>query len=160
MNQISPEMPPLDTPLATLARSRAPARRGFTLTESAIVTVIIGVGAVAMLELLACGTASNVAGADVTTGINLAKQVRELTLQNTFEDLICLDGQTYDPPRDASNDSISKLAGWKQTVTIKTVNPDKLTQELPDADPEAIRVTVTVSHGGREVCAASWHRFR
>ena len=52
--------------------------RGFTLIEAAMTTVIIGVGFVAMLQLLATGTASNIEGAQTTTGINLAKNVREM----------------------------------------------------------------------------------
>jgi type II secretory pathway pseudopilin PulG len=134
-------------------------RRGFTLTEAAFVTVIIGLGVVAMLELLAAGTATNVEGAELTTGVNLAQQVRERTIQNTFVDVLCLDGQGYDPPLDAGNNPITKLKGWKQTIAVKSVRPDKLTQDVPDTDPEAVRVTVTVSRNGREVCQANWYRF-
>jgi prepilin-type N-terminal cleavage/methylation domain-containing protein len=135
-------------------------RRGFTLIESAIVTVIIGVGAVAMLELLASGTASNMSGTEVTTGISLAKQVRELTLQSTFDDTVTLDGESYDPPFDAGNNPITKLAGWKQTIKVQPVSPDKLTQDLASTEPDAVRVTVVITRNGRHVCAMSWHRFR
>jgi prepilin-type N-terminal cleavage/methylation domain-containing protein len=135
-------------------------RRGFTLIESAIVTVIIGVGAVAVLELLATGTASNMSGAEVTTGVSLAKQIRELTLQSTFNDTITLDGEGYDPPFDAGNNPITKLAGWKQTIKVQPVSPDKLTQDLASTEPDAARVTVVVTHNGRRVCEMSWLRFR
>src|SRR6266581_3800902 len=55
----------------------AKARRGFTLIEAAITTVIIGVGCVAMLQLLASGTMANHDGAELTTGMNLAGNIRE-----------------------------------------------------------------------------------
>jgi prepilin-type N-terminal cleavage/methylation domain-containing protein len=61
-------------------------RRGFTLIEAAMVTVIIGVGVVAMLQLLAAGTVSNSEGTELTTGINLANNVREMSLALAFYD--------------------------------------------------------------------------
>lgn len=140
--------------------SRFARRRGFTLIESAIVTVIIGVGAVALLELLAAGTTSNVSGAELTTGVNLAKQVRELSLQSVFNDTIAMNNKSFDPPLDAGNNQITKLAGWKQSIVVKSMNPDKLTQELVSADPDAVQVTVTVTHNGRRVCELKWHRFK
>jgi len=54
------------------------ARRGFTLIEAALTTVIIGVGVMSMMQLLAAGTASNLGSAELTTGINLAKNIREI----------------------------------------------------------------------------------
>src|SRR5215216_2166023 len=53
------------------------ARRGFTLIEAAITTVIIGVGCVSMLTLLGAGTMANNEGAELTTAMNLAGNVRE-----------------------------------------------------------------------------------
>src|SRR3712207_2741458 len=74
-------------PTLTRARSRhAAGRRGFTLIEAAMVTVIIGVGVVGMLELLAAGTLSNTKGTELTTAINLANNVREFTLAMPFLD--------------------------------------------------------------------------
>src|SRR4051812_17096804 len=64
----------------------ARSRRGFTLIEAAMVTVIVGVGVVGMLELLAAGTMSNTKGTELTTAINLANNVREITLGLQFVD--------------------------------------------------------------------------
>src|SRR4029079_2970899 len=71
------------------SRSRRPAaagRRGFTLIEAAMVTVIIGVGVVAMLQLLAAGPVSNSEGTELTTAINLANNVREMSLGLAYYD--------------------------------------------------------------------------
>jgi len=71
------------------SRSRRPAaagRRGFTLIEAAMVTVIIGVGVVAMLQLLAAGTVSNSEGTELTTAINLANNIREMSLGLAYYD--------------------------------------------------------------------------
>ncbi len=61
-------------------------RRGFTLIEAAWVTVIVGVGAVAMLELLATGTNVNAAGNQMTTAVNLANNIHEVALGLDFND--------------------------------------------------------------------------
>jgi prepilin-type N-terminal cleavage/methylation domain-containing protein len=76
-------------PLSTSDRRTFPSargRRGFTLIEAAIVTVIIGVGVVSMLQLLAAGTVSNSEGTELTTAINLANNVREFSLGLAYYD--------------------------------------------------------------------------
>ena len=65
---------------------RTALRRGFTLIEAAIVTVIIAVGVVGMLELLAAGSVSNAEGTELTTAINLAANVREVSLGMAYYD--------------------------------------------------------------------------
>ena len=60
--------------------SRSAPRRGFTLIEAALAIVIVGVGVTALLELLAAGTMSNSAGTELTTAINLANNIHEITI--------------------------------------------------------------------------------
>lgn len=76
--------------------------RGFTLIEAAIVTVIIGVGVVGMLELLAAGTQSNSDGTELTTAINLANNIREMSLGLAY----------YDPQSDNSSTDPTKWPVW------------------------------------------------
>jgi type II secretory pathway pseudopilin PulG len=135
-------------------------RRGFTLIEAALTTVIIGVGVMAMLELLATGTASNVDSAQLTTATNLAKQIREITIQKTFAEILAMDGDAYNPPQDGSGLEMNTLAGWEQAVRIQPVDARRLTLNIIDDDPEAVRVTVTINHNGTKVTEASWHRFK
>ena len=45
--------------MARILRNRRHDRAGFTLMEAALVTVLVGVGVVATLQLLAAGTMSN-----------------------------------------------------------------------------------------------------
>src|SRR5689334_19633228 len=96
-------------------------RRGFTLIEASMAMVIIGVAVGAMLQLLAAGTQSNLAGNEMTTGINLAKNIREIasglayndpTNPNSpttkegsvsqYNDIWDLDGCNFSPPLDCS----------------------------------------------------------
>jgi type II secretory pathway pseudopilin PulG len=154
---------------------------GFTLLEASLVTVIIGVGVVGMLQLLASGTAANADGAELSMGMNLARNVREMSLSLSFtdpttptrwgldsgeslsalsfDDLNDLDGATFSPPLDARKQRLNDLTTWSQTVTVQTVSPDWLTLDVTRGTEPAARVTVIVQHHGHEVCRLSWYAF-
>src|SRR5690606_10486802 len=127
-------------------RSRVVRHRfGFTLVDAALTTVIMGVAFVAMLQLLAAGTAANVDASALTTGSNLARNIRELTLNRTVAQVRALHGTTYQPAVDSRGTAIADAAEWKQAITVQTVNPELLTQNIIDANGRAVRVTTTVS---------------
>jgi prepilin-type N-terminal cleavage/methylation domain-containing protein len=134
-------------------------RRGFTLIEAALVTVIVGVGFMALLQLLAAGTVSNLQGAQTTTGMNLAKNLRELSLKKPFAELMDLDGQSYSPPIDSRGETLSDFDTWTQTVDVQPVDPDRITLDVAADPPEAVRITVTVTQNSRLVCSTSWYAF-
>ena len=161
-----------------LLRSTFPtrARRGFTLMEAALVTCIIGVGVAAMLQLLAAGSVSNASGAELTTGINLAKNIRELTLGlafadpttpthwgsesgeslTTFNDLDDFDGTSFSPPIDARRQSLTDHTAWQQSITVHSIDPNRLTTDVPNGSAPATRITVTITHHGHSICDLSW----
>lgn len=160
-------------PASRLARS---ARRGFTLIEAAMVTVIIGIGVVAMLELLAAGTMSNSKGTELTTAVNLANNIREVSLGMPFYDpqtptfwdtkeadvtlydnVLDLDGAEFSPPLDVRRQPISAYTGWKQQVKVESVADDHVASVRPNTTsyPTA-RVTVTIVHGATPVYTLSW----
>jgi hypothetical protein len=160
-------------PSAAATRSR----RGFTLIEAAMVTVIIGVGVVGMLELLAAGTMSNTKGTELTTAINLANNVREITLGMQFvdpelpttwgtqegnvgayDDIKDLDGCTFSPPLDVRRQPIASYVNWKQKIRVDTVDPNNVKLALGTKDPREVtaRVTVTIEHAGADVYTMSW----
>ena len=156
-------------------RSR-PRRGGFTLLEAAAVTMIVGLGAVAMIELLAAGTVSNADATQRTTALNLAGHIREVALGLKFsdpqspatwstreavvelyDDIKDLDGQTFRPPLNGRRQPIEEYAGWSQAITVDTVAEGNLTSVLAK-DPAApnARVTVRILRGGHEVYRRSW----
>jgi hypothetical protein len=167
------------------APQRSPRRRGFTLIEAATTTVIIGVGCVAMLELLASGTVANHAGTESTVAVNLAGNVRETmagiayaeptapthwgpepdeTTVKQFDDMDDFDGWTSAPgmPINAKRDPLGpEYAGWAQQVKVESVNPDDLSTTVPhltltpDLRPTS-RITVSVLHNGRQVYSEWW----
>jgi hypothetical protein len=166
----------VQTPKAS--RSRL-SRSGFTLIEAALVTTIISFGVLAMLQLLAVGTVSNSDGAEMSTAINLAKSVREMMVgmpiadpqtpthwgseagENlaSYDDIDDFDGKTYSPPIDARRISIAALPDWSQTIRVQTVDPNLLTSTVPNGTTASVRVTVTVSHNGKQITSYSWVAF-
>ena len=130
-----------------------------------MVTVIIGVGVVGMLELLAAGTMSNSKGTELTTAINLANNIREVslgmqfrdpdqpTVWNTkeatvlaYRDIKDLDGCQFSPPLDVRRQPIANYVNWRQKVTVDTVDPNNVKLTLNTKDPNEVtaRITVTI----------------
>jgi type II secretory pathway pseudopilin PulG len=154
-------------------------RRAFTLIEAAMVTSIIGFGVLAMLTLLGAGTSANNDATELTTGMNLARNIRELALGlkfadpttpthwgsesgetlATYNDIDDLDGKTFSPPLDARRQTLPEFGTWQQSIVVETVDPDMLTLAVPKGTQPANRVTVTVSHNGRTVYSMSWFVF-
>ena len=136
------------------------ARRGFTLIEAALTMTIIGVGVLSMLQLIAAGTSANVDGSELTTGINLSRNVRELTLKKTFGELLPLNGQTFNPPIDSRQEPIPGFEDWTQRLEVRSVATAMLTTNTVDPDPDVVRLTATVTHNGKQVSSLSWYRYR
>src|SRR5688572_10055725 len=131
-------------------RAASPAgrrRRGFTLIEAAITTVIVGIGTVGLLQLLAAGTVSNAECSELMVGLHLANDVREMsrglkfsdpttpthwgletgeTTAAHWDDVDDLDGRTISPPIDARRQSLTRYAQWKQKVKVETVLPNQV----------------------------------
>src|SRR5882724_6798959 len=61
-------------------------RRGFTLIETAMAMMILGIAVAAMLQLLAAGSQSNLAGTELTTAVNLANNIKEISTGLSFTD--------------------------------------------------------------------------
>ena len=157
-------------------------RRGFTLIEAAMTTCIIGFGVVGMVQLLAAGTVSNSEGTELTTAVNLANNIREISLglnyndpeqptvwstkegtgnPNTdvtsYDDVFDLDGATFSPPLDVRRRPISNYTNWAQQVTVDTVDPNQIASVRPkNATWPTARVTVTITRNGTPVHTASW----
>jgi type II secretory pathway pseudopilin PulG len=136
---------------------RRQTRAGFTLIEAAIVTVIVGVAIVGLVQLLAAGTYANSESTELTTGIGLASNIREMAYGVAYDDIMTLDGKTCSPPKNARDENIDDLADWKQVVTINYVDPDHLTLTVPKTQVEPVAlITVTVSHNNRTVYTTDW----
>ncbi len=147
--------------------------------------MIIGVGCVAMLQLLGSGTMANNESTELTTAMNLAGNVREAMTGlayaertnpthwgreageadvTAFDDLDDFDGWTSAPgtPVDARLERLgAEFQRWVQQVKVESVRPDNLTQTmshltLHPSERPTCRVTVKVLHNGTEVYEQSW----
>ena len=135
-------------------------RRGFTMIEASLTTVIIGVGVAAVMQLLAAGTINNIQSFETTTGVNVAKAFREVTLPHSIAEVIAMNGTSHQPPWDSRSQGMTELTTWKQTIAVQPVSPDNLTLNIVDPNPTAVRVTVSVSHDTHAVCDMSWYTFK
>ena len=61
-------------------------QRGFTLLEAMLTMVIIATGVTSMLVLLATGSVANADSAAITNAVQLAENIRELTVRLRFDD--------------------------------------------------------------------------
>lgn len=135
---------------------RKAARRGFTLIEAAIVTVIVGVGTVAMIQLLAAGSMANGQSYQLTTGINLANNIREMSQSMTFAQVLTLNNKTWSTPVDAMGQDLSGFSGWSQKATVTRVLENALTVATTATDSNMARVTVQSLHNNQPVARISW----
>jgi hypothetical protein len=141
-----------------------------------MVTVIISVGVVSMLQLLAAGTVANSEGTELTVAVNLANNVREMSLGMAYYDpqqptawntkettvaawdnIMDLDGADFSPPIDSRRLPIGGYPGWRQVVDVESVSRDKVTEVVADTTGEpTARVTVAVKRSGATVYRTSW----
>src|SRR5687768_7037072 len=141
-----------------LGRNRS--RRAFTLIEAMLVTVIVGVGFMAMLELLAAGTLVNGESNELTTAVQLANNINELCVRTKYPDLRTRvgtsTGRAFDPPIDGRGNPLTGYGGWSQFVTVVYVEPHRLTVAVPDAQVEpTTRVSVQIRRYGKTVYSTS-----
>lgn len=139
-------------------------------------TVVIGLCAVATLQLMAAGTMSNDQAAEMTVAVNLANNVRDIMVglplydpqaptqftsrEGTvaaYDNVTDFDGQSYSPPLDSSRQQLSNYANWRQSVVVESVGEDNLATTKPaSATEKSARVTVTITHAGRTVYKTGW----
>ena len=160
-------------------RTTARCHGGFTIIETALATVVVGIGIVAMVHAMAAGTRVNSQGRDITHAVFLAQEVREWTLQLPFsdpddadagnppgpdgadpqsfvDDLDDLMDVTFTPPRDGQGQVIEGMADWSQTIEMEWRDPNSLTTAVPVGSTEVISVNVTIRHNGQKVTSSSW----
>jgi prepilin-type N-terminal cleavage/methylation domain-containing protein len=163
-------------------RGNPPRRRGFSLVESALAIVIIGVGIVALMASLEAGGRINGAGRDLTRAVFLAQEAREWTVRLPFrdpdpadannppgpdgtnpqvfvddlDDLYNSAGLVYSPPRDGAGQPLAGLTGWSQVFTLTWRDPNNLLQAVSAGGSDVINVAVSVRFKSKEVFANNW----
>lgn len=151
--------------------------------ETALATVIVGVGTLSMFTLVGTCINQTRESSNLTAGMNLARNIRELSLSMAFtdtkspntwgldggesasnpatwNDVNDLDGRTISPPITATRTPLTSMAGWSQQITVTSVTPDRLTLQAPRGSTACNQVTVVVLRDGKQVCTLSWMVFK
>jgi type II secretory pathway pseudopilin PulG len=147
----------------TRRASRPRARAGFTLLETALATIIVGVGIVASMQLFATCSVQNRASNQMTAAMLLCDNVREAmaglnfndptTGKTTwgaeesgvaaFDDVDDFDGQTFDPPIDSLRATIPTMSQYSQVVAVVPIFVNKLNSNTNDSALEVSKGTYT-----------------
>ncbi len=138
-------------------------RSAFTLIESALATIIIGVGVLAIMTLFEACTRQNHAGARMTTAMLLAGHVQEMMEGLTFSDPIKegsfgkepgehififndiddFDGQKFNPPIDSTRSNIPSLAQYTQEISVMPVHPNQPSSNTNELKPDMPKTSYT-----------------
>ena len=170
-------------------RARVLTRRsGFTLMEAALATVIVGVGLLAMIQLMGSLTAQNQAAHQMTTARLLASNVQEamaglsyndpaysstyfgpepgetLPFYNDVDDF---DNRSFSPPIDSTRAAVPTLGQYSQEVSVWPVHANALNINTNPAAPDlpksantgAVRVLVKI-HYQRTPTAPKFEVYR
>jgi len=151
--------------------SRRPRRpRGFTLIETALTTVIVGTGVLAIVAAQQAYVQKNDWAQRTGLGMMLANELREMALTLPMYDPIygprvqsghaaksnldafnCLEdfaNRTFSPPINAMRQTVNDLPGWSQHIEVVNVLPDNISSTFtqPLGTTDVMRLTVTVSY--------------
>ena len=150
---------------------------GFTLIETALVTVIVGTAVLAIVSAQQAFHQQNNISQRMGTALLLANEIREMTLGlpqhdpisgtatwgpegneltlANFDDLDDFDGDegtgmTFSPPVNALRLEIPNMEGWSQVVTVENVDPAFISAgtPAPDNTTEVVRFTCRVLFQG------------
>jgi MSHA pilin protein MshD len=156
-------------------------RRGNTLIELALSTVLVGVLITAALRATGQSLLAQVKMADRARGELLARSLLSEILQKaylepnstnpplgidvsetaglrpSYDDVDDYHGHSESPPADAAGAAIAAYAGWTRSVAVTLIDPVTLAP-VTGADTGAKRITVTASLNGSPVATAVGYR--
>lgn len=149
---------------------------GFTLIETGLVTIIVGIGGLAISSAQAAWHQQNSFAINMGTALFLANEAREMTLGlprldpvsgdftwgpesneqsvQGYDDLDDFDGSTgngivFSPPLNAMRQVIPGMEFWTQHVTVENVDVGNLSgAAIDDGDSEMVRMTCRILYQG------------
>jgi len=129
-------------------------RRGFTLTEAMIATVVLGIAAAGVLLPFTSGAAVRVEGMRITLGAKLAGDLMEEIVNTPFEQIVA--DYNYSEPQGQVKDAGEVVfTDPMYTNFSREVSCDYVyvPQESGSGVSKYIRVTVRVYYSGKEIAA-------
>ena len=130
----------------------------FTLMEVMLSVLIVGLAIVALMMLFGAGTTVNAYGNQLSSAVFLAEQMRSMTDQVQFNDLLSYDNSTYNGV-DAEGSEVTGLEVYQQRLDVQPINPDDMTIFI-GPDPQVMLLTASVSYAGSDVTTIKWLRTK
>ena len=161
--------------MRTFDRSISTDPRAFTLIETALATLIIGTGVLAIVLAQQAFHQQNNWANRAATGMRLASEIREMTFNLPrhdavtgsetwgpesneasmidYDDVDDFDGAVFshdlgNGPVSALRQSIPNLPGWLQRIEVARVDPFDVHTPLPDGPATMLRVEAIVEYQG------------
>ena len=143
--------------------------RGFTLIETALATIIVATGMLAMLAAHEAFVGQNVWGGRAAQAARLGSEIRERSMVLSIDDPVTgsmiwgaeeadivdwddmddfdgldVSGWQGDGPIDASGAVIPDMQQWRQVVRVESVDPTNHAVQQANGTTDAVRVSVDV----------------
>ena len=125
--------------------------------EAVFSIMIIGFAVAALMLLFGTGTKVTDYGNKLSQAVFLAEELRAMTDDVDFFDLLGYDGQIYNGV-DAGGNYLPGVVDYQQQLIVEGVNPADMSIAIGDID--MIRITAVVTHQGKELTRISWLRTR
>jgi prepilin-type N-terminal cleavage/methylation domain-containing protein len=158
------------------------ARGGFTLIESLIAMVIIGLTIAALVASVGAFARTNAGGIDLSTAEFLIEEIREMTASlpvadpqtgtatfgaeagetsvALYDDLDDFDGRTFSPPIDINRSVLANFTNFSQEIQVSNVAANNFNTTAADHTTNFYRVTVNIRMNGTVLSSATWIRAR
>lgn len=159
--------------------SQWPRQRGFTLLESVIAVMLVGLLMVAALQSVGAAKRREIHSLDQLQGQQLAAALmNEILLQaysepvtaavfgpesgeagnrTLFDDVDDYSGWSATPPTDRSGQPVPGFSGWTHSVAVQWADPTTLTT-TPSSHTGLKRLTATVSKGNKTIATVTGYR--
>ncbi|MHC5003488.1 MAG: type IV pilus modification PilV family protein [Planctomycetota bacterium] len=155
------------------SRSSSRRRRGFTLIETALTTIIVGVGVLAIVSAQQAFHQKNTWSTHASIAMQLGNEIREMTLNlprhdpvtgtltwgpeanelwiGDYDDLDDFDNWAFSAadgsgPINARREIIPDMDGWSQEIYVTNVDPFDIASDQPDGSTQMMRVRVVVKY--------------
>lgn len=149
---------------------------GFTLIETGLVTIIVGIGGLAITSAQSAWHQQNRFALNMGTALFLANEAREMTLglprldptsgdyiwgpetnesdEQGYDDLDDFDGAdgtgaVFSPPLNAMRQTIPDMEQWSQHITVESIDPGDISGfVVDDGASELLRITCRILYQG------------
>lgn len=129
-------------------------RRGFTLAEVLVATMIVGMCIAGAMVAIGTTTSLTSDSLQYTKATLLAQEVREWSMNTEYDDITDL-RLTSVVPRDSLGAELPGYNNWSETIGVVYLNPNNITSTSASVTDVA-RISVVISFAETQVLQTSW----